>query len=250
MRRIALLVVASVALTAPAAAQFPPDSLKNLQVLPEDLPVRAVIDTMRSFTRALGVRCTYCHVGEEGQPLTTYDFVADKKPEKERARAMLQMVAAINDQHLAKLPNRRTPAIAVTCFTCHRGVAQPRPIQQVVLTAYDSAGVDSALALYRGLRERYYGRAAYDFGEVPLVDVAETLRGRDRVADAVRFYKLNVELQPSSGFALRQAADGLFAAGDTAGAKTSLEKALALNPNDQQAKRMLERLGAKPSSPQ
>jgi hypothetical protein len=242
-------VVATVALTARAAAQFPPDSTKNLQVLPEDLPVRAVIDTMRSFTRALGVRCTYCHVGREGEPLTSYDFVADKKPEKERARAMLQMVAAINDQHLGKLPDRRSPTIAVTCFTCHRGVPQPRPIQQVVLTTYDAAGADSAIALYRALRERYFGRAAYDFGEVPLVDVAEALRGRDRAADAVRFYKLNVELQPSSGFALRQAAEGMLAAGDTGGARSSLEKALALNANDPQAKRMLDRLSPKPPSP-
>ncbi len=249
MNRIALLVVTLLTLTSPAAAQFPPDSLKNLQVLPEDLSVRAVIDTMRSFADALGVRCSYCHVGREGEPLSSFDFVADKKPEKERARAMLQMVAAINTQHLAKLPDRRSPTIAVTCFTCHRGVAEPRPIQQVVLTAYDAAGADSAIALYRALRERYYGRAAYDFGQVPLVDVAQALRGRDRVADAVRFYKLNVELQPTSGFALRQAADGMLAAGDTAGARSSLEKALALNANDPQAKRMLERLSSKPPSP-
>ena len=32
---------------------------------------------MPGFTRALGVRCSYCHVGEEGESLSTYDFASD-----------------------------------------------------------------------------------------------------------------------------------------------------------------------------
>jgi hypothetical protein len=43
-------------------------------VLPADMAVRALIDTMAGFTRASGVRYTYCHVGNEGEPLTSYDF--------------------------------------------------------------------------------------------------------------------------------------------------------------------------------
>lgn len=42
---------------------------------------------MRGFTRALGLRCSHCHVGEEGAPLATYDFAADEKPLKARAEA-------------------------------------------------------------------------------------------------------------------------------------------------------------------
>src|SRR5690348_17587238 len=41
-----------------AFAQFPPRELKNLKVFPKDIAVRALLDTMGSFTRALGVRCT------------------------------------------------------------------------------------------------------------------------------------------------------------------------------------------------
>jgi len=249
MRRVVAPVLALSALSAlsllfatAAAAQWPPERLKNVKVLPSDIPIRALVDTMAGFTRALGVRCTYCHVGQEGDPLEKYDFPSDEKPEKVKAREMLRMVGAINGEHLAKLDRRREPRIVVTCATCHRGVTEPRPVQQLVLSAYDAGGADSAEALYRALRQRYYGRAAYDFGDVPLTAVAAALRARNRPADAVRFYLLNTELAPTSGFAFRQAAEGQLAVGDTAGAVASLERALAINANDPQAKQALDRL--------
>lgn len=242
MRRlIALLAVTA----APALAQpgaFPPQTLQNLKVLPKDIPVRALIDTMASFTRALGVRCTYCHVGEEGKPLPTYDFISDQKPEKEKARVMLRMVGAINGEHLATLAARRDPAVSVTCATCHRGVAVPRTLQQTLITAYDAAGADSAEATYRALRQRFYGRSAYDFGEVALADVGQILRSRGKLADAVRFYLLNTQMTPTSAFAFRMAADAQLANRDTAGAIASLTKAVELAPNDPQAKRALDAL--------
>jgi len=250
MRRTIVVVAILTAVASQSAnaqqRQFPPTKLENLKVFPKEIAVRALIDTMQSFTRALGVRCTYCHVGEEGQPLSSFDFPSDKKPEKTKAREMLRMVGAINGEYLTKLVDRRTPQINVACATCHRGVAQPRPLQQVVLNAYDSTGADSAVALYRALRTRYYGRAAYDFGEVPLADVGAALRARGKMADALRFYILNTEMSPTSAFAFRQAADAQLAAGDTAAAVRNLQQALTINPNDRQAKGILERLGSKP----
>ena len=246
MRATAFAVFALVALPVSRAdAQFPPEKLENVKVLPADMPMRALLDTMRSFTRALGVRCSYCHVGEEGQNLSAYDFKSDQKPAKEKARTMLRMVGAINGEYLPKLPARREPPIAVTCATCHRGVAEPRPLPDVIVATYDRAGPDSAEAMYRALRQRYYGRSAYDFGEVPLADVAAALRERSRMADALRFHRLNVEVTPTSGFALRQLAEAQLASGDTTGARTSYERALALNANDQQSKRALDALGPK-----
>lgn len=229
-----------------AQAQFPPQKLQNLKVFPKDIPVRALLDTMGSFTRALGVRCTYCHVGEEGQPLSTFDFASDEKPTKNKARTMLRMVGAINGEYLTKLENRRTPPVNVACMTCHRGVAVPRPIQQVVLMTYDSAGADSAIAAYRALRERYYGRASYDFGDVPLADVGAALRARGKNADALRFYTLDTELNPTSAFAFREMGQTQLASGDTAAAIRTFQKVLSMNPNDRQVKSILDRLGAKP----
>ena len=197
---------------------------------------------MAGFTRALGVRCAYCHVGGETTPFETLDFSSDSMPAKVKAREMIRMVLAINRDHLPKLADRREPPIVVTCATCHRGLAQPRRLQQVLLSAYDVGGVDSTEATYRALRQRYYGSAAYDFGEVPLADVAAAVRARDRLDDAVRLHKLNVSFSPQSGFALRQAANAELAVGDTATAIASLERALSLNPNDSQAKGVLDRI--------
>jgi hypothetical protein len=205
-----------------------------------------LVDTMGGFTRALGVRCNYCHVGQEGASLDTYDFAKDDKATKEKARAMLRMVTAINDEHLGKLAMRRTPPITVTCATCHRGIAQPRPLQQVLLTAYDAAGVDSLIATYQALRTRYYGAAAYDFGEVPLADVGSTVARRGKLADAVRIHVFNTEVSPQSGFALRQASQAQLAMGDTVAAIASLQRALVINPNDGQATRTLDALRRKP----
>ena len=251
MRRFAPALLALVMLPAAALAQQPGPlpKPKNLKVFPKDIPVRALLDTMRTFSGALGVRCTYCHVekpaaapGERPE----MDFAADTKAEKLKARVMLRMVAAINNDHLAKLESRRQPPVTVTCATCHRGVAVPRPLQQVVLAAYDSTGADSAIAAYRALRAQYYGRASYDFGDTPLTEVGSALRARQKFADAVRFYLLNIEYSPNSPFAYRAAGEGQLAAGDTVAAIASFEHVLSLDPRNMQVQRMLDSLKAKP----
>jgi hypothetical protein len=57
---------------------------QNLQVLPKDLTFQQVQQTMRTFTAALGVECTHCHVG--GQQ----DRAKDDNPKKGVARQMLK----------------------------------------------------------------------------------------------------------------------------------------------------------------
>jgi len=252
MRRLfaGLLVLGLLPAAALAQQPGPLPKPKNLKVFPKDIPVRALLDTMRTFTAALGVRCTYCHVekpaaaGERPE----MDFAADTKAEKLKARVMLRMVANINNEQLTKLESRRQPQVVVSCATCHRGVAVPRPLQQVVLMAYDSSGADSAVAAYRALRNQYYGRASYDFGDAPLAEVGSALRARQKFADAVRFYLLNTEYSPNSPFAFRAAGEGQLAAGDTAAAIASLEHALTLDPRNMQVQRMLDSLKAKPKS--
>jgi len=102
--------------------QLPPP--KNLKVLPKDISSEELIDTMKKFAGSLGVRCNFCHVGEEGKPLNTYDFASDEKPEKQNARLMLEMVRQIDTSTLPKL-KMDDKAEPVTCYTCHRGKVQP-----------------------------------------------------------------------------------------------------------------------------
>jgi len=91
-------------------------------VLPSGISRADLISTMKLFTQSLGVRCTYCHVGEEGKPLSTFDFASDAKNHKDTARGMLRMADRLNSElpGITGLPDAR-----VTCFTCHRGSTKP-----------------------------------------------------------------------------------------------------------------------------
>ncbi len=95
---------------------------KNLMVLPQDTSGAQLHGTMKFFAQSLGVRCTYCHVGQEGQPLSSFDFASDAKGHKDTARGMMRLVKEINGD----LPAITGEADSkVTCFTCHRGSTSP-----------------------------------------------------------------------------------------------------------------------------
>lgn len=120
-------LAAAVATTATTSAQqgaFPPTRLVNLQILPKDAPVPAVIDLMKQMTQSLGVRCDHCHVGVDGQPLTTFDFVSDDKKAKNTARVMMRLVEQINAALDKTVPGQ--DGGRVTCVTCHNGRRTPR----------------------------------------------------------------------------------------------------------------------------
>src|SRR5437762_5060962 len=93
-----LTLTAALAPTGQAQPRFEwPERAKNLKVLPKDTPKEKLQATMTGFTRSLGVRCPFCHVGQEGQPLTTFDFASDQKPMKQVARGMMKLVKRTND---------------------------------------------------------------------------------------------------------------------------------------------------------
>lgn len=114
--------VATAQTSSPPPQSSRPPAFKNLQVFPKDVTRPQLIANMRFFAQSLGVRCTFCHVGVEGQPPSTYDFASDAKKEKAIARKMLLMVHRINEQDFAVADAN---SAKVTCFTCHRGSQRP-----------------------------------------------------------------------------------------------------------------------------
>jgi hypothetical protein len=66
---------------------------------------------MRTFTAGLGVQCNYCHVQGNN--------ASDDNPKKEIARKMIVMVQQVN----ANFPDGK---MHVSCYTCHRGEAEPK----------------------------------------------------------------------------------------------------------------------------
>jgi hypothetical protein len=96
------------------AAQAAP--AQNLQVLPKDMPRAEITALMRTFTAALGVQCTHCHVG------SPQERFKDDLPAKATARKMIKMSMAINAEHLGVKTGEPNKA---TCYSCHRGALKP-----------------------------------------------------------------------------------------------------------------------------
>ncbi len=227
----ALVAGLMLATIAPAAAQFPPDSLTNLEFFPKDTQVRAHIGTMRAFSFALGVRCEHCHVGEPGQPLETFDFPSDEKRTKRTARVMLRMVQEINRKHLPDVVARPPDTVAVECVTCHRGLARPKTIQQVLGEAIAAGGLDSAVVTYRRLRQQYYGGAEYDFARGALNEFAMGRARRGDAETALGLLELNADLNPTSEMVQLYLGEVHLSRGDTTRALASYHKALEINPD-------------------
>jgi len=252
MRRVRLTVLlAIIALGAPgspAAAQgkFPPDSFKNLKVLSKNISQRALIDTMRGFALALGVRCVYCHVGKEGQPLDSVNFRSDDKRTKRAARVMMHMVMHINEEHLLDVPDRPKPVVVVKCATCHRGIARPRLLgDELALTLADS-GLDATVRHYRALREQYYGSGSYDFREIVLNELSRAEQVAGRTDNAISLLKVNAEFNPNSTQIPYQLGDIYLQQGDTATALAEYRDALAKDSTNGAARRRIAALGGAP----
>ena len=66
---IALILTISSLISLIVTASFAqiPDTYTNLKVLPKDIKKAQLMQYMKDFSKALGVRCHACHKGEEGQ---------------------------------------------------------------------------------------------------------------------------------------------------------------------------------------
>jgi hypothetical protein len=232
-------------LAAQPPRKFPPDSLINTQVIPHNTPVIQVIGMMRNFTGALGVRCQFCHVGEEGMPLAQFDFAKDEKRTKLVARQMMRMVQEIN-RRLDTLPGRTPPGLQVTCATCHRGVTRPVPLATLLADAAQAAGADSAIRAYRALRARYYGSDAYDFTEFSLNSAALRLSRANRFDDALALLRLNEEMYPAAASTYVFRGNISLMRGDTTAALAAFHEALRRDSTNAEARGRLRDIGRRP----
>jgi tetratricopeptide (TPR) repeat protein len=156
---------------------------------------------------------------------------------------MMKMVGDINGVYLSRLD--RDPVEQVRCVTCHHGITHPETIDEVVLEAAREDGVDAALVKYRELRAEYYGTAAYNFSAMPLNEAAQVLaQERNDLPGAIAVMKVNLEYNPDDAAAHLLMGRLYQASGDKAAAIASVEKSLALDPENRWAKEMLEKLKA------
>jgi hypothetical protein len=99
---------------APEKVPLTDDVFKSVEIL-KGIPVDTFFETMGMFASAMGNDCTFCHVSNAYFDKTAF---AEATPRIRRARQMLTMTKALNDQYFGG----RT---RVTCFTCHGGSQAP-----------------------------------------------------------------------------------------------------------------------------
>ena len=180
----------------PSAAQIP-TTFQNLQHFPRDISREDLVQRMREFSFALGVRCQYCHAGGDGISFDGVKFDSDEKVAKQKARYMLRMVAELNDKMLAGVPSRATPVVRVSCATCHRGSSLPRTLEDELARIIASEGVPAAVEKYRELRrDMQLGR--YNFGEWSMNELGDRLAREGNVDAAIAMFQLNAEFYPKS----------------------------------------------------
>jgi len=227
-----------------ASAQIP-EKFENLQVLPKDIPRDSLIQTMRRITGSLGVRCSYCHSGGDGQSLQGVNFAADDKPAKKKARFMLAMTDTLNRVTLAMLPDRSDPPVRVQCVTCHRRSPLPRSLSATLVEIDQKLGIDSAIARYRSLRETMES-GRFDLGEQSLSETARTLAQQGKTADAVRILETSSEFHPNAPQVDAELADMYARNGEKDKAIAKYRAVLAKQPNNPMARRGLQQLGVTP----
>jgi hypothetical protein len=238
-----LVLALALYFTAIAAQAQAPDRFTNLQYFPKTVSRDELMGTMRRFCFSLNVRCQYCHAGKDGGNLNEMNFASDEKEAKKTARAMLRMVAAINQDYIAKL-GWDAPT-QVECVTCHHGLRDPKTMNSVLAEVLDRKGISAAVALYRSLRKEELGTGKYDFGETPLNQLTESLLKQNKTKEAVAVMELNVEFNtPPSLWSYNLLAMSHAANHETDKARADYAKILELNPQDAFAKKQLEQLNS------
>ena len=89
------------------------------------MPESQLLPVMHLMRTALGVRCDYCHIAENGK------YWMDDKPAKQTARRMIQMVFEINKANFNGEP-------VVTCNSCHRGSTKPAGVPAIGQAAFEN----------------------------------------------------------------------------------------------------------------
>jgi hypothetical protein len=219
--------------------QPPPPPLTNLKIYPKDIARPELITTMQGFVRQLGVQsqggCGYCHAGTAPQ----WDFASDANPKKDVARRMILMSREITGKMPEVTGKPAAQITALRCATCHRGTAVPKVTDVALADALAKGGAAAAVQQYKESRKQ-----ALDYNENALVAYATTLINTDKADDALTVLQANAELDATHAPTYAAMAQAYAKKNDKDNQIKMLEKAVQLDPNNQQLKRQLDQLKA------
>jgi tetratricopeptide (TPR) repeat protein len=240
LRVVVSCLVLVVLLVGSAMAEIP-DTFSNLEVFSKEIGKRQLLGAMRDFSSSLGVKCTFCHIQKVPGDFDSIDWASDQLEHKQAARGMMTMTRKINSELLPAATG--SPGGRVTCVTCHRGIEDPRTLKAVLLDTIEKDGAEIGAARYQELAEEYYGSGAYDFSPSTLTGVAEVLaQNRGDMDGAVVILDLAVEVNSDDVATHLMRSQVLIFHGDKEGAIASAKKVLELDPDNEQARKILEQV--------
>lgn len=115
-------------------------------------------------------------------------------------------------------------------------------LQEELAEQYRKKGIKAALDYYEDLKKKCYGRGAYDFGENSLNNLGYEILEKNDATSAIQVFQLNAELYPQSGNVWDSLAEAYMKSGDLKKAQENYEKALTLDPKNDNAKEMLKKI--------
>jgi tetratricopeptide (TPR) repeat protein len=121
-------------------------------------------------------------------------------------------------------------------------VASLKSIAAVLLRTIEAQGMDAAVAQYRELKQREPD--AYEFGEDELNGLGYRLLGEKKLDEAIAIFSLNAEAFPGSANAFDSLGEAYMAKGERDRAIQNYRRSLELEPRNENAVAMLEKLGA------
>jgi len=124
------------------------------------------------------------------------------------------------------------------------GVHSPKlTILDTMMTVYYAKGIKAAVDLYYNLKDESGNK--YNFKESQLNILGYRLLQTGHTKDAIGIFKLNVEQFPESFNVYDSLGEGYMMDGNTKLAIKNYEKSLELNPDNENGKKMLEKLKEK-----
>ncbi len=117
-----------------------------------------------------------------------------------------------------------------------------KSIAQALSATIASSGIDAAVKQYHELRAS--APAIYNFDEGELNRLGYILIRENKFKEAIRIFRLNIEVYPQSSNVYDSLAEGYMDDGDKAPAVANYQKSLQLNPKNRNAVVMLQKLQA------
>jgi cytochrome c553 len=114
------LVTMGTVLTAQSPAEVNKVESPSVKAL-TGLSVSQFEQEMQHFVQAVGVSCGGCHMPKG-------NFASDENPRKVKARQMVEMTKALNQQFFPDHKPAEGESVLgrVTCYTCHQGELKPK----------------------------------------------------------------------------------------------------------------------------